>query len=177
MNVELYAVLAYSALVPAVALSATICDKYEDDIRSLAGEGQVVLAPLMSRPGGALDRSPPKEIGCQAHVAQSDRSIVLGFARPEYGADNAARATRKNYLNGGIKPAPTPEPSLGAEGFSLLTTIASERKPNYLVVVGHKGALGVQLAVQKGNRSQSDLTAVDVDRGRALVKKALDDLQ
>jgi len=102
---------------------------------------------------------------------------VLGFARPEYGADNAARATRKNYLNGGIKPAPTPEPSLGAEGFSLLTTIASERKPNYLVVVGHKGALGVQLAVQKGNRSQSDLTAVDVDRGRALVKKALDDLQ
>jgi len=177
MNAALYAVIASATLAPAVVLSASLCDRYQGDLRALAGEGEVTLVPLMSRPSGALDKSPPEEIGCQAHVVQSDRSIVLGFARPEYGADNAARATRNNYVNAGLKPAPTPEPSLGSEGFSVLTTIASERKPNYLVVVGHKGALGVQLTVQKGNRSQSDLTDAEINRGRALVKKALDDLQ
>jgi hypothetical protein len=177
VNAALYAVIASATLAPAIALSATVCERYQEDLRALAGEGEVTLAPLMSRPSGALDKNPPKEIGCQAHVVQSDRSVLLGFARPEYGADNAARATRINYVNAGLKPAPTPEPSLGSEGFSLLTTIASERKPNYLVVVGHKGALGVQLTVQKGNRSQSDLTDAEIKRGRAIVKRALDDLQ
>ena len=177
MNAALYAVIASATLGPSIALSATLCDRYQEDLRGLAGEGEVTLAPLMSRPSGALDKSPLKEIGCQAHVVKTDRRIVLGIARPEYGADNAARAMRNGYVNAGLKPAPTPEPSLGSEGFSLLTTIASERKPNYLVVVGHKGALGIELSVQKGNRSKSDLTEAEIERGRALVKRALDDLQ
>ena len=102
---------------------------------------------------------------------------MLGFDRPEHGADQAVRAMRNNYVNSGLKPAPTLEPSLGSEGFSLLTTVASERKPNYLIVVGHKGALAVLLIVQKGQRSRSELTDAEIKRGRALVKKALDSPQ
>lgn len=164
-------------VAPAIALSATICEKYEADIRGLAGEGQVTFAPLMSRPNGALDRSPPKEIGCQAQGKPSGRSVVLGLARPENGAGNAARATKDNYIKGGLKPIPTPEPGLGSEGFSLLTTIASEPKPNYLVVVGHRGTLGVQLTIQKGSYSKSELTDLDTNRAKALVKTVLDDFR
>jgi hypothetical protein len=177
MKRSLHAAMTLAALAPQIALCSTLCEKYEAEIRALAGEGQVTLAPLMSRPSGAMDKAPPREIGCEARVVPSDRAIVLGFARPEYGADEATRATKNNLVNAGLTPAPTPEPSLGSEGFSLLTTLASERKPNYLIVVGHKDALGVQLTVQKGQRSRSDLTEADIRLGRALVRRVLDDLQ
>lgn len=175
MNAARCALISLTLVAPTLAFSADRCDKYLGDIRALAGEGVIALEPIMSRPRGALDQTPPKQVGCEVRETPGGRSISLGFDRPEYGADNAARATKRNYVNAGLKPDPTPEPSLGSEGFSLLTSIASERKPNLLVVVGHKGPLGVILTVQKAPRSQTELTKADVERGRALVKKALDD--
>jgi len=160
-------------LLPGAASAGSICDKYAREMIELSGDPRAIVAAMVQRYKGATD-TPGKEIGCNIRLTPYLRGVILGFSRPERGGADGARETRATYVDGGLKPAPTPEPSLGSQGFSMLTSIASGT-PNYLIVVGHGETLAVQVVVHKGYQSRDELSAADIERARALVRKALNE--
>ena len=161
MNVNVRGLIALATMTPSLALAASLCEKYTSDIRSLLGEGELVFESKTRN---------SEEAGCRVIAAAARRSVNLAWDI-EDGSDQRVRATKANYVNGGIKTEPVSEPSLGREGFSLLAGIATT-KPNYLVVGGHKGPLGVVMTLT--SQPPAELTGTDLNRARTLLKKFLD---
>ena len=165
-----------AALVLPTAEAASFCDKYGDDIRALVGESNPSLSPLMSVPSGARDARPRREVGCEAQSQPpSGRAAILVVVSPESDAQLELSVSLERYAR--FKPDGTPDPSLGPEGFSILTTFPPDRGgPNYLLVLGHKKSTVVRLHVNKrGTLAQREFTSADMERGKALVKRALHD--
>jgi len=172
-------ILVFLMLVPSIGLASLLCDRYERAIQALSGDSQGKVVPVMSRPSGAQDKSPPREVGCQIEGTPFNRAVMLGFMKPELGGANHALAAKNIYINAGVKTAPKPEPTLGAEAFSLLTNVTNlaSPTPNSLVVIGHRESIAVQLALQKGYQSKIDIAETDLDLARALVRRVLDDVR
>ena len=168
--------LSAALVLPTLAEAASFCEKYADDIRALAGEVTLSLNPVMSVPSGALDTRPRREVGCEAQSQPpSGRIVLFVILRPEAGEQSQLQIESERYAK--RKSSQTPEPSLGPEGFSLLETFPPDpRGPNSLLVLGHTESTVVRLQVWKrGTLAQRELTNVDVERGRLLVRKALRD--
>jgi hypothetical protein len=152
MKAAKVAFLALALFLPATAISTPICDRYQEQLRGLVGEGQITLSPVMSRPG-SRDERPPQEIGCKAYAQSSGRGATLHISRVKQDAGDAVRSTKNSFINAGMKSAPMREPTLGREGFSFLTSLASANTLNYLVVIGHGTGVAAQVEVLQG-RSQ-----------------------
>lgn len=158
------------ALAPSSVLAATVCEKYEIELKQLAVEETTKFETIHFVPNDKTSR----DMGC-ATKGPSGRNVDLRIYRAEGDAANVVRTWIQRFAKAGTNSGPVSDTTLGSQGFFWLTKIGGSFQPNLLAVKGHDANVYISLEITAGVIPRFQLGEKDIELARNLVQKAIAD--